>query len=199
MRRWVILSSATILTFCIGFAVYSLLAKRAVRFSVFPLEPSVAFQPDAQNQGKQCRAIYYGLGSGDGAYDPHCYDLQTKLSEAAWNGDIEKIKELLRAGANADSQAGDHGYSLDSAVLHGQTKAAHLLLDNGASLNHSHPIRGNTLLRAVESGNPETVELLLSRGADVTLGSGGYTALKLARERKSREIIELLERAGAKR
>lgn len=159
----------------------------------------IAFQPNEQNKGRQCQAVYYGLGNGDGIDDPYCYDLQKQLSKAAFEGNIEEMKILLRDGANANATVGDSLYSLEAAAINGQTQTAQLLLENGANVNHHHSIRGTPLMKAVNSGNVETVNLLLSRGADVNLVSDGYTALKLAREKKNQEITSLLQRAGAQK
>lgn len=166
---------------------------------MFPSEPPIAFQPTEQNKGKQCQPIYYGLGAGDGFYDPYCFDLQEKLSQAAWAGNIEKLKDLLRSGANANSEAGSSIYPLEAAAQGGHLNAARLLLDNGADVNHWHPIHGTPLSSAIYGGNAEIVELLLSRGANVHLASDGYTPLKVAREKKNQEIVTLLESVGAKR
>ena len=199
MRRQLYFLLATILTFAIGLLAYSLFIKRTVRFRVFPSEPPIAFEPNKQNKGQRCRAVYYGRGAGDGVYDPRCFDIQKELSGAARAGDVERIKNLLRSGANANAYAGEYIYPLQVAASNGQTNAARLLLDNGADVNHWHGIHGSPILSAVDSGNVDTVELLLSRGANVHLESDRYTPLKLARERKNQEIISLLERAGANR
>lgn len=164
---------------------------------VFPIKRPVAFVPSAENGGKQCQPIYYGLGDGDGFRDDRCFDLQVRLSEAAYSGDVTTVRSLLADGANANSQAGDHFHPLDAAAANGQTEAAKILLDNGADVNFWHPIRGFPLLNAAYKGNSETVELLLSRGADVNLESDGYSALRTAREAQHAEIVALLERAGA--
>ncbi|MBP6003846.1 MAG: ankyrin repeat domain-containing protein [Pyrinomonadaceae bacterium] len=164
----------------------------------FPVERPVTFAPSAENGGKQCQPIYYGLGDGDGIRDVRCFDLQVRLSEAAYAGDITTVRSLLADGANANSQAGDHYHPLDAAAANGQTEAAKILLDNGANVNYWHPIHGFPLGHAAYKGNSETVELLLSRGADVNLESDGYTALRTAREGQHPEIVALLERAGAR-
>jgi ankyrin repeat protein len=163
----------------------------------FPAERPIAFNPNAENGGKQCQPIYYGLGDGDGVRNERCFDLQVRLSKAAFDGDITAVRSLLTDGANANAQAGDHYHPLDAAAANGQTETAKILLDNGAEVNYWHPIHGFPLLRAAYKGNSETVELLLSRGADANLESDGYTAMRAAREGQHPEIVALLEQAGA--
>jgi len=166
-------------------------------FRNFPVERPVTFMPNAENGGKQCQPIYYGLGDGDGVRDARCFDLQVRLADAAYAGDVTTVRSLLADGANANAKAGDHYHPLDAAAANGQTEAAKILLDNGADVNYWHPIHGFPLLRAAYTGNSETVELLLSRGADVNLESDGYRALRAAREGQHLETLALLEQAGA--
>lgn len=178
---------------------YCFWTKPATQFKYFPFEPPIAFQSNEQNNGKQCRAIYYGQGNGDGVKDTFCYNLQVQLTQAALGNDIEKIKILLRNGANSGAKAGDYYYPLDAATTNGQTEAVRLLLDNGADINHRHTFGGTALTKAIEGGHTETVELLLSRGANINLESDGETAIHLARRKNNQEIISLLQSASARK
>jgi hypothetical protein len=198
MKRWVVTCFIVALVLSVGFAVYSLFFKKRAQLKSFPPEPPIAFQP-SNRMREPCRAVYYGFGNGDGVYDPVCFDLQAKLSEAADQGDIERIKELLRAGANANAKAGSYISPLQTAASRGHIDAARLLLDNGADVNcHYHPIRGMPLSSAVFRGQAEMVRFLLSRGADTSLEIEGRTVLAWAKQQKSWEIVEILEEAGAK-
>jgi ankyrin repeat protein len=48
-------------------------------------------------------------------------------------------------------------------------------------------------------GNQKLIELVIAAGADVNLkGSDGKTALQLAKEKGHIEIVELLQKYGAK-
>ncbi len=197
MKRWLCFLLTAILTFGIGLFAYSLFVKRTTRLKMIPQEVPIAVDSNGLNNGGQCRAVYFGRGAGDGVYDTRCFVLQSELSLAAWAGDVESMKELLRSGANANASAGEYTYPLEAAAASGHANAARLLLDNGADVNHQHGVTGPPLLNAVDSGNVDTVELLLSRGADVHLQGDGYTPLRLAREKKNQEVVSLLESAGA--
>jgi ankyrin repeat protein len=80
-----------------------------------------------------------------------------------------------------------------------------LLLEAGADVNETTfmPNGGGNataLTNAVRAGDTEIVKLLLDRGAntDVTGGKFYRTILDYARKHSAREIVELLEKAGAK-
>lgn len=197
MKKLGAYSLVSVLTFSIGFFAYTLFVKRPLLFEVMPQEQPIVFQPSKQNK-EQCRAPYYGLGNGDGVYNPRCFDLQMKLSEAASQGDVKTIRELLRDGATASSQAGDSYPPLYAASTNGQTDAARILLNNGADIDERQPLLGTALIAAVQEGHTDTARLLLSHGADVTLKGDNKIALQIARSLNKQEIVELLEKAETK-
>lgn len=185
---------AAFAAFFVGVAIYCLWTKQTSHFRYFPNEPKIAFQQTESNQKAPCLNVYYGMGDGDGVKDDYCSDLQQQLSRAASEGDVEKVKTLLRDGANA---AGHTSISaLQFAAREGNTEIARILLDNGADVNH-WALSGTPLHCAVWSDNPETVELLLSRGANVHTVGDGFNALGIALEKNNRKIIAMLKKAGA--
>jgi ankyrin repeat protein len=138
------------------------------------------------------------MGDGDGVLDRRCFHLQSQLSQAAYDGNVKKIKTLLRRGANADSYAGDRFPPLFGAALKGKTAAARILLDNGANIDRKYPLYGSPLYAAIYGNHVESVELLLARGADANLPNGDDTPLKIARANGYDAILVLLKKAGAK-
>jgi hypothetical protein len=138
------------------------------------------------------------MGDGDGVYDPHCFELQNKLADAARVGDVATMSELLRNGASADARAGESYGPLHAAASNGYTEAVRLLLDNGARIDRRDNLEGTALEVAAYEGHIDTVSFLLSRGSDVRMASDVHTLLKIAKRQNNRELVELLEEAGAR-
>ena len=160
---------------------------------IFPWDSPVAFQPNEKRK-QPCQPIYYGRGNGDGVLDPQCFDLQEKLASAASEGQNDKVKELLRDGANINGAAGDSFRALECASMEGHLSTTLLLLNNGAEINHYHFIRGSALSKAVYGGHLEVTELLLSRGANPTIKFDGGNVLAVAKNLKNERMIKLIEK-----
>jgi ankyrin repeat protein len=125
------------------------------------------------------------------------------MNFATYGEHIDVVKVLLANGAKVNARC--EGFSpLQYAAYKGDVELCRLLLDHGANVNEmviepGWPGHGRTPLHwAVMGGHVEVVRLLLSRGAKVNIkDEDGKTALDLAREKRDREIIALLEKAGA--
>lgn len=198
MKRVLFYVLVTLAAFFIGFTAFRLFITQSSKPKVMLPEHFIASQPSEQNRELQCRAVYYGLGNGDGVYDPFCFGLQGKLSDAVGASDVSRIRELLREGANADSYSGDHFPPLFIAAEHGHIEAVRLLLDKGANPNLKYTLNGTPLCAAVYHNHADVVSLLLSRGADFTIKNNDETVLKIARKRQYQDIVNLLELAGAR-
>lgn len=134
------------------------------------------------------------------------------MAAVGWN-DVELVRQLLAKGAAIHAKntfAGKvvHGdialrelTALMLASAYGSPALVKVLLDAGAEIN-ARDVRGmSPLLFAVSSSNQDArvVKLLLERGSDVNnVSVAGETALDWARKFGSREVISILERAGAK-
>jgi ankyrin repeat protein len=122
----------------------------------------------------------------------------TPLGFAAFFGQLEIVKALLKAGAdvNAASRESMKVTPLASAAAAKQTEIARLLIEHGANVNARSAGGHIPLHEASANGNVELVKLLIENGADINAKTDdGKTPLDFATEYKRPEIIELLEKA----
>jgi cell wall assembly regulator SMI1 len=127
----------------------------------------------------------------------------TALACAGWGGKTSAhervMRELIANGARPDAEA------LTAAARHGSPEMVWMLVDSGANVNEISRW-GTALHLAVDEKRTDTVEALLAAGADPTFqlprdarNYGGKTALDLARQKKLKKIILLLEAAAGHR
>ena len=120
------------------------------------------------------------------------------LISALWNVDYDSVELLLAAGADIRHPAVDD--TLSELVQYGTYKMARFLIDRGANVNGVDDHRGRTALHwaAVRGAGKEFVSYLLDQGADPSIrDQEGATALDVARERKRKTIISMLQERGA--
>ncbi len=116
------------------------------------------------------------------------------IHEAAVDGDVEQVKQLLIGGADVNAPD-PNGTPLQWALFANQTRVVRLLLEYGADSNIDGPT-GTPLQMAVLSGNTEIVQLLLEHGGNPNRGDRS-TPLIAATQKGSLEIVELLLARGA--
>ena len=120
------------------------------------------------------------------------------LYRAAERGHIERITELLDAGANANCGLDGDGTPLIGAAREGRLAAVRLLLDRGADPNVSLSGDGNPIIMAAREGHADVVELLLDRGADINqIVPGDENALIQASGEGHLAVVKLLVARGA--
>jgi predicted LPLAT superfamily acyltransferase len=127
----------------------------------------------------------------------------TALFIAAEKGQIDIVKLLLGKGADVNTKHTTGATALLQASAQGHAEIVRLLLKKGADVNVKITNTGSTaLLLAAEYGHTEVVKLLLAAKADVNAKASwqgkDYTPLSIAKEKGNTQIIELLEKAGAK-
>lgn len=134
---------------------------------------------------------------GEGGYTP--------LIWATEDGNIEAIRELVKAGADINARTNNDFTALMVAAFEGQTEAIRELLKAGADIEARNNDDGNTaLILAAREGKPEVIRELLKAGADIEARDIlGRTALIKAaswmdaiRWKRTEAIKELLK-AGA--
>ena len=95
------------------------------------------------------------------------------LHKAAREGDADRVRKLLDAGAdvnvrNADKQRLQYT-PLHWAAHFGHLEIAELLISRGADLDAEDPAYSTPLYLAAEEGHPKVVEFLISKGAEVNV------------------------------
>jgi TonB family protein len=124
--------------------------------------------------------------------------LDRALYEAAEDGDISEINELLNAGANVNCALDGDGSPLIGAARKGRLAAVRLLLDRGADPNLAVSGDGNPLIMAAREGHADVVLLLLDRGASIDqIVPGDENALIQASGEGHDRIVRLLLERGA--
>lgn len=121
------------------------------------------------------------------------------LMEAAYEGDLKTVRQLVSAGVAADTRDAEKRTPLMWASFNGHTSVAAFLLEQGAEVD-CKDASGRTALMYASSGPfPETVKLLLQEGADVNVQGTleGFTALMTAAAEGQLEVVRLLLVHGA--
>jgi len=117
------------------------------------------------------------------------------IHDAAYEGNIEAVKQHLASGADVNEKAEDGVAPLHVAAQEGHNQVIELLIDNGADVNSKDGDEGAPLHMAAANGHKGIAELLIVKGADVNakIVDGG-TPLDYAEA----EIADLLRKHGGK-
>jgi Ankyrin repeats (3 copies) len=121
----------------------------------------------------------------------HGRDKRTRLMHAAWVGNVNRVKWLLRRGASVD-KADKWGWTaLHFASSHGHLEVVRELLVGGADVNKANNDGWASLMWAGNSSRLEVVRELLAHGADVNkVDTYGGTALSRANLPAIRELLQ---------
>lgn len=118
------------------------------------------------------------------------------IFQAAKEGRIDLIRDLLKRGISIDSQTADKSTALHYAASFQQEGVVRFLLENGVSVNIQNA-RGLTALHvAANSGNEIIIVLLLEASADPNAKDNGVCIYTIAKKNgiKSRHIFALLSK-----
>jgi ankyrin repeat protein len=122
------------------------------------------------------------------------------LVEAAMQGNVEVVKQLLARGADVNEAQGDGMTALHWSAERGDVEIASLLLEAGANVRALTRIGSYTPLHlASKSGNGPIIEALLRAGADVNAvtSNSGATPLHFAAAAGDvRAVTALLDRGA---
>jgi ankyrin repeat protein len=125
-------------------------------------------------------------------------DFGDPMLNAAQNGDVAGLRELLANGANANRSDAYGNTPLSVAAHFGQTEAAELLITRGAAVEGSGNGEMTPLQCAVYSRHPNTTACLLRHNADPNRADKyGTTALMLAAANGDVALVTDLLSSGA--
>ena len=132
-------------------------------------------------------------------------DRYDAVTIAAVANDVATLQLLLQLGASAKLITSRYdGTALIAAAHLGHDEVVRLLIAAGAPLDHVNNLGWTALIESIVLGNGgprhvETLRALVRAGANVNLADRNrITPLQLARTRGYREMVDALERAGAK-
>ena len=123
----------------------------------------------------------------------------TRLADAARQGDRNAVQTLLRQKADVNAGEGDGTKALHWAASTNDIEMAKTLLAAGANVKAKSRIGGVTpLFMACRNGSAAMIELLLKAGADASAPDAvGTTPLMLAAASGSAEAVQVLIDHGA--
>jgi hypothetical protein len=90
-----------------------------------------------------------------------------ELIIAAERNDVERISQLLAAGAEIDASDAQGRTALLAATHANSVNAARVLIDHGADVNAKDKLQDSAFLYAAAEGRLEILELTLAAGADL--------------------------------
>lgn len=126
-------------------------------------------------------------------------DGSTSLQWAVYDQDIEKVRDLIRAGAdvNAVNNFGANAMQLAAEVAHAEM--IEMLLDAGADPDSANPEGQTALMLIARAGDVDAARMLIRSGATIGAreGWGQQTALMWASARRHPAMMDLLISEGA--
>ena len=124
----------------------------------------------------------------------------SRLSFAAFKGDLSRVKFLVNIGSDANMFRAISLSPLFVSLKNGYLDVAKVLINSGANVNYVKP-KCNTscLMVASQNNNLDIAKLLISRGADVNarISINGTTSLMLASKFGHLELVRTLLDNGA--
>ena len=143
-----------------------------------------------------------GAGASLGLLEKDRYDAVTIAAVA---DDEETLRTLLALGASAKLVTSRYdGTALIAAAHLGHAGVVRQLIAAGAPLDHVNNLHWTAVIEAIVLGNGgprhvETLRALVAAGASTRIADrNGETPLALARKRGFRDMVQILEKAGAK-
>ena len=141
------------------------------------------------------------LGADPNKLEIDRYDI---ITIAAVANDVPMLKIAIEGGGNPKAVTSRYdGTALIAAAHLGHAEVVRMLIAAGAPLDHINNLKWTALIESIVLGDggknhTETLRALVEAGANVNIADGnGSTPLMLARDRGYREMVAILEKAGA--
>lgn len=154
-----------------------------------------------RKQHEAARALIR-LGADPNRLEIDRYDI---ITIAAVANDVSMLRIALEGGGNPKAVTSRYdGTALIAAAHLGHAEVVRMLIAAKAPLDHVNNLKWTALIESIVLGDggknhTETLRALVEAGADVNIPDGnGATPLKLAQSRSYREMVAILEKAGAK-
>ena len=142
------------------------------------------------------------LGADPNKLEIDRYDI---ITIAAVANDVPMLKIAIEGGGNPKAITSRYdGTALIAAAHLGHAEIVKMLIAAKAPLDHINNLKWTALIESIVLGNggvnhTETLRALVEAGANVNIADGsGATPLTLAKSRGFREMVAILEKAGAK-
>ena len=142
------------------------------------------------------------LGADPNRLEIDRYDI---ITIAAVADDVPMLKIAIEGGGNPKAVTSVYdGTALIAAAHLGHAEVVRTLIAAGAPLDHVNNLKWTALIESIVLGDggrrhTETLRALVEAGANVNIPDGnGTTPLALARGRGYRDMVAILEKAGAK-
>lgn len=131
----------------------------------------------------------------------HTYLLNDEFRIAATEGNLPRLTQLRRHGADPDARTDALWTPLTQAAERGDARVATALLDLGADPNRPELGGNSPLFYAALKGHLPVVEVLLGRGADPNrrgVSAKNLSPLAIAEQSGHAEVATRLRAAGAR-
>lgn len=155
---------------------------------------------DTKEQPTEARSEAEGTPAASESTQPTSTpEQEAKLREAAKNGYIKFVIDLLKQGVDVNAADAEKRTALMWAAYDGYTEVVKQLLKRGAEVDARDQLDRTALMFAASGANIETVRFLLAHKAETNLVDSheAWTALMFAAAEGHNDIVQALLKAGA--
>lgn len=159
---------------------------------------TASYLADAAERGDR-EAVRELIAQGSAGVNDAQVDGMTALHWAAYNNDLEIVKQLIAAKANVEATNRYGVTALSMAATNGNAAMLQALLAAGADASTTLPGGETVLMTAARTGKVDAVLVLLEHGAKPNQAETkeGQTALMWASADGHAEVVEALLKSGA--